>query len=334
MSTRAWRLLALPLVSLMLLLTVPVAHAQDIIGVMLPLNYPASQAQVVPRLGMWLPSAPGDERPIAETEALLGRDIDIVHWFQAWGSATNAGYRADNVARVHALGATPLITWEPWVPGQGVDQPNYSLKAIALGKHDAYIRAWAKAARASGGPIMLRFAHEMNGNWYPWAAGVNGNTAGDYVRAWKRVRAIFARERATNVQLVWSPNVEYPGSTPLQQLYPGDADVDWVGMDGYNWGTERQGSVWRSLNTTFGATYAKLAGMTSRPMMIAETASSEAGGDKAAWIREGLSLSNLRANFPRVQAVVWFNEQKSGNWPIQTSAAATLAFVETVNGWR
>jgi beta-mannanase len=174
----------------------------------------------------------------------------------------------------------------------------------------------------------------MNGNWYPWAAGVNGNAAGDYLAAWAHVRQIFRQENARNAQFVWSVNVEYPGSTPIDQLFPGDAQVDWVAMDGYNWGTEREGSSWRSFNVTFGATYNTLTAMSSRQILITETASSEAGGDKAAWIRDGLGLANLQTNFPRVTGVIWFNEKKSGNWPIQTSAAATQAFVETVGGWR
>jgi hypothetical protein len=37
-------------------------------------------------------------------------------------------------------------------------------------------RAWAK-------PFYLRFAHEMNGKWQPWAPGANGNAAAQYVTA-------------------------------------------------------------------------------------------------------------------------------------------------------
>jgi hypothetical protein len=29
-------------------------------------------------------------------------------------------------------------------------------------------------------------------------------------------------------------------------LYPGDAYVDWMGVDGYNWGTSQVGSKWRA----------------------------------------------------------------------------------------
>ena len=76
---------------------------------------------------------------------------------------------------------------------------------------------------------------------YPWALGVNGNTAAEYVAAWKHVHAIFVRNGATNVRWVWNPNTM--GATtaatylPLYwSLYPGDEYVDWLGLDIYNTG--------------------------------------------------------------------------------------------------
>jgi len=66
-------------------------------------------------------------------------------------------------------GATPLLTWEPWNSAAGVNQPTYRLSAIANGTHDALVRRWATQIKAWGKPLMLRFAHEMNGNWYPWS---------------------------------------------------------------------------------------------------------------------------------------------------------------------
>ena len=66
---------------------------------------------------------------------------------------------------------------------------------------------------------------------------------------------------------------------------PGDEYVDWVGIDGYNFGTAKSGMSWRSFNETFKGTYDIVTGLTSRPVMIGETGSTESGGDKAAWIR-------------------------------------------------
>ena len=97
------------------------------------------------------------------------------------------------------------------------------------------MRRWATQIKAWGKPLMLRFAHEMNGDWYPWSEGVNGNGAGQYVAAYRRVVTLFRSVGATNVTWVWSPNVAYPGSVPLSRLFPGDGYVDRTGLDGYNW---------------------------------------------------------------------------------------------------
>jgi hypothetical protein len=42
---------------------------------------------------------------------------------------------------VISRGATPQVTWEPWDPTQGTNQPLYALSTITNGSHDAYIQA-------------------------------------------------------------------------------------------------------------------------------------------------------------------------------------------------
>jgi beta-mannanase len=39
----------------------------------------------------------------------------------------------------------------------------------------------------------------MNGDWYPWGKGINGNQLGQYVQAWRHVHDIFAAIHADNV---------------------------------------------------------------------------------------------------------------------------------------
>lgn len=100
--------------------------------------------------------------------------------------------------------------------------------AVAAGAHDAHVRSWAAGLRDLGLPALLRLDHEMNGSWYAWSPGVGGNTAADYVAMWRHVRAVFRAEGAEDVGWVWSPNVVYPGSSPLLDCYPGDDAVDWI----------------------------------------------------------------------------------------------------------
>ena len=225
---------------------------------------------------------------------------------------------------VHARGATSLITWEPWLwGGNGANQPAFALDRITAGDYDTYIAQWGNALKTWGKPVMLRFAHEMNGNWYPWAEAANGNEAGDYVAAWRHVHDVMAATGATNVQWVWSPNVPYWGSTPLTGLYPGAGYVDVVGLDGYNWGTSASWSSWTPPASLFGEGLAALRSLApGKAIMISETASAEAGGSKADW---NTALVSYLAAQPDVTAFVWFHHNKEVDWRINSSAASATA---------
>ncbi|WP_414171920.1 glycoside hydrolase family 26 protein [Clavibacter tessellarius] len=152
---------------------------------------------------------------------------------------------------VAARGADSLLTWEPWKGGAGTSQPAYSNARIVAGDQDAYIRSWGADLAKYGKTVYLRYGHEMNGNWYPWSDGVNGNAPGSYVQAWKHVHDLVVAQGATNVKWVWSPNVPYPGSTDLASLYPGSDQVDVVALDGYNWGSA-PGQRWTDPAALFG----------------------------------------------------------------------------------
>jgi beta-mannanase len=164
----------------------------------------------------------------------------IVHWYALWGG-WKAEFRRDDLEAVYRRGSVPMITWEPWA-GTGADSA-WSLRAAILsGRSDAYIESWARGLAAYGRLVLLRFAHEMHDQPnYPWAVGMVGNTADDYRAAWRHVRSIFARYNATNVQWVWNPNTvgdaDASAYAPIYcALYPGDDQVDWIGLDVYNTG--------------------------------------------------------------------------------------------------
>ena len=107
----------------------------------------------------------------------------------------------------------------------------------------------------------------------PWSEQTNGNSAGQYVLAWKHVHDIFTSVGATNVTWVWCINVEGSGETSMSELYPGDSYVDWIGMDGYNWGGT-SGHSWQSFTSVFSQTYTDIQSLApSKPIIIAETAS-------------------------------------------------------------
>lgn len=229
---------------------------------------------------------------------------------------------------VTARGAVPVVTWEPWVAGRGVAQPAYSLDRITAGDFDPYLRRWAEGLRAFGRPVMLRFAHEMNGNWYPWSEGVNGNEPGDYVAAWRHIHDLVAAAGAGQVSWVWSPNVPYTGSVPLTGLYPGADSVDVVALDGYNFGSSASWSTWTSPEALFGPGLQALRSVAPGvPVLIAETASAELGGAKPDWIRQLFAYLGAQ---PEVTGVVWFHHLKETDWRMNSTSASATAMREAL----
>jgi hypothetical protein len=279
-------------------------------------------------LGVETQTGPFDLGNVANFQNAVQRDVDFVQYGRPW-TLPFQKFLAQDIWR---RGAIPILTWEPWTyaggegpGGASLQQPRYQLRRIITGKMDDYIRAYARAMRSFNHPILLRFAPEMNGNWNSWSTGVNGNRPGDYVRAWRHVHRIFVAAGATNVLWVWAPNVTYRDSKPLAGLYPGNAYVDLVGLDGYNWGLVNPGSRWQGFGDIFGPTLKTVATLApGKPVLITETASTEIGGSKATWIAE--LFAGLRRH-PEIIGVNWFNQVKETDWRVQSSPAAEQAFV-------
>jgi hypothetical protein len=273
-------------------------------------------------------------------EKNTGKKLSILHWGQPWWHCEKAcNYQLFDLQKaqydaIRRRGTIPLVDWGSYDYDalDTLNQPEFSLSTIISGQHDEYIRQWAEQAKAWGHPFFLRFDWEMNGDWFPWSERVNKNNPGEYVLAWRHVHDIFKETGASNVTWVWCPNVIGPSTIPLETLYPGDDYVDWVCMDGYNVGDHPSRSGhWQTFKELFSETYSALQFLApNKPIMIAETASTEVGGSKAEWIRDAL-LHVLPEDFPAVEAVVWFNWNIRGiDWAIESSAAARRAFAEGI----
>ena len=115
--------------------------------------------------------------------------------------------------RLKAAGAVPHIAWEP---NEGLDKV----------RDDDYLRGWAQAAAHFGGPIFLRYASEMNGDWEAYSGDPDL-----YIEKWRLVRDVM-RRFAPNVIMLWCPFATPKSTIPL--YYPGDDYVDWVGVNIYS----------------------------------------------------------------------------------------------------
>ena len=282
--------------------------------------------------------APWDMNAVAALEQKAQKKLSIVNFsapFANCGGSSCSYYNfpVNEMNSIRSHGSIPFYSWGSQsipVPSN-LSEPNFQLSDVIEGRHDAYIRKFAEAAKAWGKPFFLRFNWEMNGGWFAWAEGVNGNKAGEYVAAWRHVHDIFTQVGAKNATWVWCPNVDPENQMQsLDALYPGDAYVDWTGLDGYNWGTNpARPDRWRSFDSLYSSTYKKITETIApgKPLIISEVGSTEYGGSKAAWIKD--MLAKIPANYPKIRGVLWFEKFDDGmDWPIETSAAATSAFAE------
>jgi hypothetical protein len=286
--------------------------------------------------------APWDMSAVTKFQELTGKSMSLVHFFQPWsncsgGNCSFYSFPWTPLENVRQNGSIPVVSWDSETIPSNVSEPDYQLSDIIAGRYDSYIREWAGKAKQWGHPFFLRFDWEMNGNWFPWSEGVNGNKSGEFVAAWRHVHDVFTAVGATNATWVWCPNVNWYGSFEnfkgVSGQYPGDAYVDWTGLDGYNWGTNPSRSgQWQTFNQLYRSSYRYLTETVApnKPLMIGEVASSEYGGSKATWIKE--MLAQVPTEYPKIRALLWFDKYDSSmDWPIETSSTAASAFAQGIS---
>lgn len=284
------------------------------------------------RFGIYRLDGIEDEAFLSELEREFGVPIAIRSVYRAW----NRCAIEDDLDWFASLANSPrdvLLTWEPWkIPAPSTcheDQPDFSLQQILSGRYDSYVRDVARTLASLPVKVYLRPLHEMNGSWYPWCGTVNGNTPAELVPVWHHLRNLFMKERATAIEWVWSPYVfSYPDrpENEFSAYYPGDDVVGLIGLDGYNWGNEKEWSRWQSFTDLFSDAYRKVTELGAKAVMITETASVEGGGDKSLWI--GDMFDQLTTGFPRIEAVFWFDVDKECDWRIHSSGTVLELFRE------
>jgi chitodextrinase len=259
-------------------------------------------------------------------EQHAGKSVSLLHF----GHGASPTVRDFNAARP----AFEMVVARGAIPYYSVATGTDSLAAIAAGSYDTQLRTFATQAAAWGRPFLLRFNWEMNGTWFSWGAQAKSNPS-VFVAVWRRFHDIAEQAGAKNIAWVWCPSAEWSGSTPLEQLYPGHAYVDWTCTDVYNFGTNPlKADAWVSFEQRVRGTYDHLLQLApAKPVMIGETASTEYGGSKANWIRD--ALARMPAAFPQIRALAWFNwniYEYGGrwDWPIESSPSAQSAFADGI----
>jgi hypothetical protein len=266
--------------------------------------------------GVWLATGRTiAERDILQFETDAQKTVGVEIYYSGW--YVNAWADLQRQLDVwEPLGIKTHVVWEPRLKGN-----KDPLAAILNGSQDAIIADFAERAKAYGKPFFLRFAHEMNGNWYPWSGAATGQDPQKYIDAWKYVWNMFDALGAKNAIWVWAPNWNSVPAEPwndAQNYYPldpsgSDKYVDWVGVDFFGLRYDDL-PVATNLNT--------IAGFSSKPLMVAETSAADCASyfpgatrTKAQWIGD---LFGEVASRPAIRALFWFNENKwsEADWRI------------------
>ncbi len=195
-----------------------------------------------------------------------------------------------------------------------------SWAAAATGAYDA---RWAESLTnlrslrdGRPGTVYLRFAHEMNGDWYPWA--VDAGNHQDFIAAWQRFRTL-QQQIFPAAQLVFCVNRESVGSgIDWRRTFPGAASVDVLSVDYYNhWPYVADAQQWTaSLDDVdgFGApkglqAHLDFARQVGLPLAVSEWSTVASAGDSAAFITGMHEF--FRANAGRGPGQVLFEIQFS-----------------------
>jgi hypothetical protein len=272
----------------------------------------SSRTRPRPRLGVYAKGMPRSYRPVRRFGAAIGHRPSIVLFYSGIGEHFPAGF----AAQAHAHRALPLDQINP----TGV-----SIAQIAAGRYDAYLRSYADEIRAYRHRVIIGFAHEMNGSWYPW--GWTHVSPRTWVRAWRHVVRIFRRRGADNVTWLWTVS-RVLSQGPMRSYWPGAGYVNWVGIDGYY---SRRRDTFR---TVFVPALRVVRQFTDKPVLVSESAIGQRAG-------QARRIPNLLAGILRhhLRGLVWFDVRQQGglsrqDWRLEGHRRALAAFRAADRGFR
>jgi Glycosyl hydrolase family 26 len=286
-----------------------VALAISQVGSSSPSGRPVARASLptglASYLGVYESGPPQSYQPVAEFVRAAGRQPNLVGYYSGWGE----GFVTSFAETVRRHGAVTILQ---------IDPTHASIPKIAAGLYDDYLRSYAHTVCNFGHPVVIGFGHEMNATWYSWGYGqVPPST---FVAAWRHIVRLFRGQGADNVTWLWTINADLPSTGPIASWWPGAGYVTWVGIDGY---------YYRSSDTfagVFGKTIAQVRAITSKPVLLSETAVGPVAGQSA-------KIGDLFAGMRQYQALglVWFDIAQNDriyhqDWRIEDSPAAEAAF--------
>jgi hypothetical protein len=285
------------------------------------LNYEtiSEQFDQTPNLSyiMWGACTGSKPQDIDSFESLVEKEMDVVPIFIGWENKRE--FPLQFASRVKEENKTLLIYWEGFNylnPGPQDNRFNYD--SILNGSWDWYFEEFANDAKNYGGQVIIVPFVEMNLNEFPWSGTVNNNTPEKEIAAYQHIHSFF--KDIPNVKFGWAVNsnsIPDIKGNQIEDYYPGDNCVDYVGVDGFNFG-----KPWRTFDEIFEKPLNKLSKY-NKPIFIFSMACAD-GPKKADWIKQGLGHSIKK--YPHIIGWIWFNENKEKNWLVDSNPESLQAF--------
>ena len=180
-------------------------------------------------------------------EQLIHKKASIAHYYLGWEYLADPEFLKQFVM-LRSHGWEPMLNVNPYYFSgcPATQSPLY--KAIALGRCDEFLHKAGKNLSQIHEPFYLLFAWEMNNPQNEWSISHTGSSDEDFKQAWRHVYTIFRQEKVTQLVWVFCPNVPDNSDFSYSKIYPGKNFVNWIGLDGYNWGTTQSWSQWISFS--------------------------------------------------------------------------------------
>jgi Glycosyl hydrolase family 26 len=269
---------------------------------------------------------PGTQQGTTALETQIGRRLGAIRVYYNWDSPF-----PDTDLNWFVANGYPLLLS---VKSERVNHTFLQWRAIADAQpgsaiHNDIVR-WATRIKNLGVHVYFTFNHE------PETTLNNSGTGADFIAAWRKVVTVFREQGVTNADYLWIMTAfSFKAQDRRRAIdwFPGDAWIDYMGADAYNWYNCRPGTnnPWNSLEKLLNPMRLFAQGHTIKGLMVPEYASTEDPAQpnrKAQWFNDARALFK-KAGWEGFKAILYYNKTSkypNCRWFVNSSTASLNAF--------
>jgi hypothetical protein len=195
-----------------------------------------------PALGVY--AGNNNQAGVNSFAATTGAHVTMAETYLPWGASTGTSAGWSYLTTPSTL-ASWLSSWKgtsdqmvigvPMVALNSSGNPENTLAQGAAGDENDNFVAIAKNLVALGfGNAILRPGWEFDGTWYPWTVQSDTDAA-NFATYWQNIVTAMRSVPGANFKFLWSPAGFQSLSWNINDAYPGNAYVDYVSVDIYDW---------------------------------------------------------------------------------------------------